>query len=88
MNEKLTLEEIEMYEAGEPLEELRRLTRKTREYRTGVREASFVILDMLRRVRDEETGFEDVMKRVDEMFYRGTAPGYPKPFAQTNYPGE
>jgi hypothetical protein len=85
MNNKLTLEEIEMYETAEPLEELRRLKRKTPEYKTGVREASFVILDMLKRVEAGEESLQDVMKRVDHMFYQGTAPGYPKPFGKVTH---
>ena len=85
MNEKMTLEEIEMYEVGEPLEELRRLTRKTREYAVGVREASYVILDMLKRVEAGEESLHDVMERVNTMFYKGTAPGYPKPFGKITY---
>ena len=81
MNERLTIKEIEMQEAAEPLEEIRRLKRKTPEYKSGVREASFVILDMLKSVEAGEETLQDVMQRVNDMLYKGIAPGYPKPFS-------
>jgi hypothetical protein len=83
MNE--SLEDLEMYEVTEPLEELRRLTRKTREYKTGVREASFSFLDVLKRVEAEEITLQDAMQYTNNMFYTQVAPGQPKSFGKVIY---
>jgi hypothetical protein len=76
-------DEIDMYENMEPLEELRRLTRQTREYRTGVREAMFTVMDMLKRMKAGEMEADEVIERANEMFYKGNAPGQPKAFGFT-----
>jgi hypothetical protein len=83
--EKSTLEENEMYEVMEPLEELRRLTRKTREYKTGVREAAFTFLDVLKRVEAGEITMKDAQQYTNNMFYNMVAPGQPKPFGKVYY---
>ena len=88
MEDQMSLEWVKMYEAGEPLEDLKRLTRKTHEYKVGVREASFSFLMMLKDIQNGSDNLDNVMKRVDYMFYQGSAPGYPKPFATTTYRGE
>lgn len=80
-----SLEQIEMYEATEPLEEIRRLTRKTSEYKTGVREASFTFLDMLKRMDKGEVDLKEVMQRTNDMFYNGNAPGQPRSFGKRSY---
>jgi hypothetical protein len=80
-----SLEDLEMYEATESLEELRRLTRKTREYKSGVREASFSFLDVLKRVEAEEITLKDAMQYTNNMFYTQVAPGQPKSFVKVIY---
>jgi predicted ATP-dependent protease len=80
-----SLEDLEMYEVTESLEELRRVTRKTREYKTGVREAAFSFLDVLKRVEAEDITVEEAMQYTNNMFYNQVAPGQPKSFGKVTY---